>query len=442
MPPLLRRVVEAFRKPVPPALAAPDQFPPADIAAMLREIGIAMVEVSQPVQVVEQRLLDIAARYTTQTVQVAVLPTMLIIQIGGTAYEMGASVAPSSRFDMAAAVEDIAERASAGAIVPADAVARVHAARLEPPRFGGLVTVIGYALTTVGFGMTLQPSWKALLAHLFLGLVVGVVVQIAGPFPSLTPILPTLSAVVVTLMAIWFVADVADDGLLRVISPALIATLPGMALVIGAIELAAGRIVSGASRTVYGLAQMGLLVYGVVLGVRIAGQVPPQYPTPSMGPWVLYASIVVIAVGLYLYLSAPPGSLIWLLLVISVATLTQALAGHVLNAAHSGFVAAAVAIPVAVLASTIRGAPPAGVLTLATFWSLVPGQLTFMSLSRNASQDFANSSSISVAGGAIISIALGTLVGWSLVGTLLHRKRQRDNGSPGRIASPTTSVNP
>lgn len=37
------------------------------------------------------------------------------------------------------------------------------------------------------------------------------------------------------------------------ISPALIATLPGMALVIGSIELAGG-IIAGASRTVYGIA--------------------------------------------------------------------------------------------------------------------------------------------------------------------------------------------
>lgn len=99
---------------------------------------------------------------------------------------------------------------------------------------------------------------------------VGSLVQIARPYPNLTPILPTLSAVVVTLLATWFVADVAEDGLLRVISPALIATLPGMALVIGSIELAGGRIIAGASRTVYGIAQMGLLIYGVVLGVRIA----------------------------------------------------------------------------------------------------------------------------------------------------------------------------
>jgi uncharacterized membrane protein YjjB (DUF3815 family) len=325
--------------------------------------------------------------------------------------------------------------AAAGAIAPLDAVAAVNAARTSPPRFGPLTTTLGYALTTVGFGMVIEPTWRGLLAHFFLGLVVGLIFQIARPLPNLAPILPTLSAVVVTLLATWFVADVAGEGLLRVISPALIATLPGLALVIGAIELAAGRIVSGASRTVFAVAQLGLLVYGVVLGVRIAGQVSTQAATGLLGWWSLYASIVVIAVGLYFYLSSPRGSLPWLVVVIAVATRTQAAAGLVLNAAHSGFVGAMVAIPFALLASRLDGAPSGGVLALAAFLSLVPGQLTFMAVSRRVSGDLVNTASVSVAAGAIISIALGTIVGWTLVRTRRGRARERpaDAGAVLRV---------
>lgn len=398
----------------PPSPARPDQYAPEDIAAMLREIGAALVEASQPVQVVEQRLREIADRYTTAPVQIAVLPTMLFVQIGDTVNRMDGSVQPSGQLDIAGRVDQIADQAAAGTITPADAVAAIHAARTAPPRFGPVLTTLGYTVTAVGFGMMIEPTWKALLAHLFLGLTVGLIVAAARPFPALNPILPTASALVVTLLATWFVADVADDGLLRVISPALIATLPGMALVIGAIELAGGRIVSGSGRVVYGIAQLGLLVYGVVLGVHIAGQVPPQHPSTPMGSWSLYASIAVIAVGLYFYLSAPRGSLPWLVLTIAVATLTQTLAATVLSAAHSGFVAAMVGVPFAMACSRLRGAPPFGVLSLAVFWSLVPGQLTFMSVSREVTGDVDGVAGLSVAAAAIVSIALGALVGWSL----------------------------
>jgi uncharacterized membrane protein YjjB (DUF3815 family) len=101
--------------------------------------------------------------------------------------------------------------------------------------------------------------------------------------------------------------------------------------------------------------------------------------------------------------------------------LAQNLAGLALSTAHSGFIGAMVAVPFAVLCARIRTAPPAGVLALAAFWSLVPGQLTFMSVSRGATGDYAGTASLGVAAGAIASIALGTLVGWSLLRTLTHR---------------------
>ena len=418
---MARWLTDAFGKSVPPPIAPPDHYRPDDVAAMLREIGAALVECSQPIQLVEQRLLDIAARYTTEPVQVAVLPTMLFIQIGTATHQMESSVQISGLFDMAARIDDIAAQAAAGAISPQDAVAAVHAARTAPPRFGVLPTILGYALTTVGFGMVVAPSWRAMLAHLFLGLVVGLIVQLSRPFPGLGPILPTLSAMVVTLLGTWFVARVAHDGLLRIITPPLIATLPGMALVIGSIELASGKIISGSSRVIYGIAQLGLLVYGVVIGVRIAGQVTPQDPSTPMGSWSTYAAVAVIAVGLYLYLSAPRGSLAWLALVIGVSMLAQNLAGLALSTAHSGFIGAMVAVPFAVLCARIRTAPPAGVLALAAFWSLVPGQLTFMSVSRDATGDYVGTAGLGVAAGAIVSIALGTLVGWSLLRTLSAR---------------------
>ena len=43
--------------------------------------------------------------------------------------------------------------------------------------------------------------------------------------------------------------------------------LPGISLTVAAVELAGGQIVSGASRLVYALAQLGLLVFGVALAM-------------------------------------------------------------------------------------------------------------------------------------------------------------------------------
>lgn len=415
------RVLDAIRKTPPAALAPPDSYDVVDVACMLREIGIALVEVAQPTKIVEDRLQRIASRYTSQPVRTVVLPTVLMIQIGESAYEMEGSTHSSLQLDAAGRIDDIASLAEAGAITPTDAVKAVAAARVMPPRFGRLATTAGYAVTTVGFGMMINPTWASLPGYLFLGLVVGAIVTFGASKPSLTPILPTLSALVVTLLATWFVADTANDGLLRVISPALVATLPGMALTTGAMELASSQAISGSSRLVYGISQLALMVFGVIMGVEIAGQVAPQAPSTQMGPWALYLSIVVVAFGLSVYLSAPLGSLFWLMAAIGVAILGQKWAESLISDAHSGFLGAILAVVFAMLATRIKTSPPAVVMLLASFWSLVPGALSFMSVSEAATGGNADVASMGQAGAAIVSIALGTLVGWSIFWTIDSR---------------------
>lgn len=407
-----RRIANALRKTPPAELAPPDSYDPVDIAVMLREIGIALIEVAQPTAIVEARLVAIAARYTSAQFRVVVLPTLLLIQIGEAALEIDGSTRSSLQLDSAGRIDEIADLAEAGAITPRDATAAIEEARNLPPRFGRAMTVVGYAITTVGFGMMINPTWASLPGYLFLGLVVGTIVEVSSPV--LTPILPTLSAFLVTLLATWFVADTANDGLERVISPALVALLPGMSLTIGAVELASSQIISGSSRLTYGMAQLALMVFGVIMGVHIAGQVAPQQPSAQMGSWSLYVSIVVVAIGLMFYLSAPPGSLYWLMAAIAVAIIGQKLAQTIVSSAHSGFLGAILSVVFSMLATRVKTAPPAVVMLLASFWSLVPGAMSFMSVSQAATGGNADVATMGQAGAAILSIALGTLVGWSV----------------------------
>jgi uncharacterized membrane protein YjjP (DUF1212 family) len=416
------RILNAVRKRPPTALAPPDSYPANEVASMMREIGVALSEVAQPIPIVQGRLEAIAAKYTTQQVRLVVLPTVLLIQIGDAAYQIDGSTHSSLQLDAAGRIDHITSLAEAGAITPTDALTAIEAARRMPPRFGRFTTAIGYAITTLGFGIMINPTWATLPGYLFLGLVVGMIVSYGGRFPSLTPILPTLSALVVTLLATWFVAAAVDDGLLRVISPALVATLPGMALTTGALELADSQIISGSSRLIYGISQLALLVFGVMLGMHIAGsEIAPQNPSAPMGPFSLYLSIVIVAIGLSIYLSAPRGSLFWLMAAIAVAVLGQKLAESVMSPANSGFVGASLAVLFAMFATRLKNAPPAVVMLLASFWSLVPGARSFMSVSQAATGRNADVATMGVAGAAIAAIALGTLVGWSIFRTIDSR---------------------
>ena len=108
--------------------------------------------------------------------------------------------------------------------------------------------------------------------YLFFGVVVGVIVVAMRPFPGLAPICRRCPPTVVTMLAPLFVADAANEGILRIISPAFVALLPGVPMTIGAMELARSEVVAGASRLIYGVVQLTLLVFGVSHRIGDRGQ--------------------------------------------------------------------------------------------------------------------------------------------------------------------------
>lgn len=418
------RFLRSIRKEVPQALTDGLHDDDAEVAAMLRELGIALIECNQPTHLVANRLQTIAANYTKHQVRVVVLPTALVVQVGTVAYEVETVIHQTTQLNLAGRIDAIAELAEVGAITPADAAREAAEARTTPPRFGPVTTVIGYTITTVGFGMVINPTWASLWGYVFLGAVVGAIVMLGRPFPTLNSVLPVVAAAAVTLLASWFVADAANDGLLRVVSPPLVAMLPGLALTIAAMELASSQIVSGATRLIYGVTQLMMLVFGIGLGVHLAGAaLEPQQPSAQMGSWSLYAAVVVVSIGLYIYLSAPKGSMLWLGLAVAVALIGQKVGGLFLAPTHSGAVGAFLVVPFAMLAARIKTSPPAIVMMLSAFWALVPGALSFESLSEEVAGE-ANVATLGTAVAAIFSIALGTLIGWSVLATINTRLRR------------------
>lgn len=418
--------MRSLRKEPPGTIAGPGRHTDAEVAAMLRELGIALVEVEQPTQVVAARLLAVARQYTDSEVRVMVLPRELVIAVGTEGSEFDASTNSTTQLDLAGRIDDIAEQAEVGAISPADAVAALRAARSMKPRFGPAATVLGYAVTTVGFGMISNPSWPSLWAYGFLGAAVGVVLMLDRPFPSLSPVLPTLAATVVTMLANGFVDEATNQNMLRIIAPALVAVLPGIPLTLGAMELASSSLIAGASRLVYGVVQLMLIVFGVSLGLRIFGHPGPPEPAMLLGPWSFYVAILVIAIGLYVHLSAPRGSLVWLMAAIAVAMLGQKIGGLFLSPAHAGAIGAFLVVPFATVASRIRTSPPAIVMMLSAFWALVPSSLSFESMGQALTGGHNELHVLGLTVASIFSIALGTLIGWSV----FHPGRRR-TGVPG-----------
>jgi uncharacterized membrane protein YjjB (DUF3815 family) len=101
-----------------------------------------------------------------------------------------------------------------------------------------------------------------------------------------------------------------------------------------------------------------------------------------------------------------------------------------LSPMHAGAVGAFLVVPFAMLGARIKASPPAIVMMLAAFWALVPGALSFESLGEAAAGE-GDITRLGTTVAAIFSIALGTLIGWSVFASINGRRGRASGDGDG-----------
>jgi hypothetical protein len=83
-----------------------------------------------------------------------------------------------------------------------------------------------------------------------------------------------------------------------------------------------------------------LIVFRVSLGLHILSPGHPHPPSAHCGAWSANAAILVIAIGLYIHLAAPRGTLAWLTAAVGLALVGQKVGAVFLSTTHAGSIAA------------------------------------------------------------------------------------------------------
>jgi uncharacterized membrane protein YjjB (DUF3815 family) len=179
--------------------------------------------------------------------------------------------------------------------------------------------------------------------------------------------------------------------------------------------------VSGSSRIITGSVQLVLLVFGLAAGAVLVGYHPANLGDASneivsslWAPWMPWAGVVVFGVGAYLHFSAPRNSFLWMFFVLLTAFAAQQVAARVFGNVVSGFFGMLVATPLGYLIQLRFKGPPAMVTFLPSFWLLVPGALSLLSVKQILSDRAAGVDGLITTVFVFASIALGTLMGASL----------------------------
>ncbi|RFA14193.1 hypothetical protein B7R22_11390 [Subtercola boreus] len=466
---LVRRAFGWSLKPPPVSEQPPDDVAvDTSILTMLRTLGIAMLASSQATNDVESTLYEIAETYHLTGIRIAVLPTLVVLQLdsipsvavdtgtistariaAGLADDVRAASGRGSahsgigdpvragrtdldtvsslsvRLDQAASIDELVNEARLGRLNPDDAATRFAIIRSSRPRFPAWMIVIGHTVLCLGFGLTLNPTLSAVPAYVLLGAIVGLMLLLGRKLPTLASAMPVFAAFIVTIVTVLFLTGPASGDPLRLITPALVSFLPGLTLTVASIELTSNQIIAGASRIVYGVAQLLLLTFGVIAGFTVTASVTVLSVGVQLGWWTSVLGVALVAAGYVLFLSAPKRSFLWILLALFVAYGAQSLGAIAIGPQLGGFVGALVIVPISRLFARFRTAPPATVMTLASFWLLVPGALGFIGISETATESAGSAATIVNTALSLFSIALGILVGTGLTRDFDRARRAR-----------------
>lgn len=387
---------------------------PGVTALCLSRIGAAMLAGGSPVNEVETEVRRIGAALGWPQVSVAATSTGLFLGLTPDQPVSFRPVTTSLRFDQADLVARVGRDLGRTSATPLEAMTRLDAAFALAPRVRPAVADAAVVVIGVGIALILQPALANVIAAAVCSVLVAVLVAAARRSALLQTLLPIVAAFAVTCLVL--AANDASwlDGPLRTVLPPLAILLPGAALVTGMSEVAAGAMVAGTARLVFGAVQLLLFSVGVLSAVTVMGTDASDLGNvrlENLGPWSPWVGLVLIAVGVVVNVSAPRGAVWWILIVLASTFATQTVAQSHYGVAVAGFLGAAVAALVAAAIQRIPAGPPALVVFQPAFWLLVPGSLGLLSTTQLAVDRSGGLQEVITTVAVIVAIALGVLVG-------------------------------
>jgi uncharacterized membrane protein YjjP (DUF1212 family) len=359
----------------------PDVAAPQFVAAL----GAAMSAANYPVTMVHQVMEQTSRAYGLDHAFLA-LPNY--VQVGSASGE-GIYIANPDfnvRYDQSFPLATLVAQAPSGTVSPADGMAELDRIRHLDKRFPVWITVIGYAVQSIGLALILQPTPWSLYGAAVLGLLVGGLSVIGRRIEAIGYMLPTVCAFLVAFIVFSFENrwHVGTDSL-RALAAPLATFLPGAAITLAVIELATHHVVSGASRLVAGFMQIAQLAFGILIAAQVAGVADASLVTTQLnrlGPWAPFLGVLVYGLGIWLNFAPPAKFLPWMVVMLYVAYGGQWIGNEVLGSYASGFGGGLALILFALAISHRPNTPPTMSLVVPGFWLLVPGSLGFMGITQ------------------------------------------------------------
>lgn len=395
-----------------------------DDRRLLAYLGAAMIAGGQPVHEVEDELKSVATSMGHPLAQIGATPTGLTLGLEPGAAATFESVDGPMRLDQSAVVADVRRGLVARTLSVDEAFARLGTLRSLPHHYPQWVQDVSWPVIAIGIAMLLQPGWPNILAAAIGGVVVMLLVKLAGRVRLAATLLPTIAAF--TVGAGVFAAAQAGwlDGPLRTLLAPLAVLLPGALMVTGMSELAAGAMVAGSARLTFGTVQLLMFSLGILAATTALGVGPELLVNERVNQldwWGPPVGLALICVGVCLNEGASMRLLPAIGLVVAAAFGAQIAGQHVSGAVLGGFFGAIAGSLGASLVAYLRPQLPRLVVFLPAFWVLVPGSLGLLSVTSVGIDPEQGARTVVDVAAVICALALGLLFGSALAQAVIGR---------------------
>ncbi len=401
-----------------------------ELLEFMAGLGKSLTSAGISVTAVQSILYDIAKAYEVKA-EILIFTTFLIIKLGDEESPPLTTVNQISGLSHLNQVSELYELiylAEKAEITPKEGQERLKKITCQKHRFGVLGIILGYILFALGLGMLLQPTPQQLLISGLLGGIVSLLLILSENKPRLTLILPVLAAFIVSTILFWGVKEgLILVGSFTILVPALAYFLPGATLTTGMFELASGDMISGASRTIYGVTILFLLLFGVLIGIQITGLsqhdlIVNSIPSSTFG-WVPLIGILLFAMGMFLFMSMRTKDLPWVILVLYIAFFGQQVGNYFIGSFFGAFLGSLFMTVSGTLIGRSPKRTPSFVSTISAFWFLVPGSLGFIGLATLIGQNYFTAvNNLILLIMTVVAISLGLLIGAAIAEPLRLQK--------------------
>lgn len=425
----------------------PEQHPSvrnASVRKLLLQLGAGLVAGGQPIYEVEEELRRVAWSLGFEHAQCSCTPTSVMVSLSpGEAASMLQVRSPLS-LEQSTVVNEIRRGLMSHRLGVAQALAELADVTKRRPRWGDRGVAAGNMCVAAGICLIMQPAWQNVLLAAGMGLIVTFLMRLSRTVSVVGTLLPIIASLSTALVALSAASLGLVDGPLRTLICSIAVLLPGATLATGMAELAAGMMISGSSRVIYGVTQLLLFTLGLVgatLLLRLPMSALDNTRVAVGSPFFAPVALLLITSGIILMESLPLRLAPWVFGLLTATFLAQAGGQAWLGQPAVGaFIGATVASFGAAALEATQEKLPRLVVFLPSFWLLVPGTLGLIGVTElGTHRGLASVEALLAVVVQVLSISLGLLVGSALarpIHAAARRYRRRRAAASPELAEP------